>query len=50
LLDAYEVDYVFLGALEAGFSEESRVKFAQLGTLAFEAPGVQIFRIHRSPE
>jgi uncharacterized membrane protein len=50
LLKAYEVDYVFLGALEAGFPEESLAKFAQLGTLAFEAPGVQIYRIHPPAE
>ncbi len=43
LLQAYSVDYVFLGSLETGVAQEA--KFAQLGTLAFEAPGVRIYRI-----
>lgn len=45
LLETYHVDYVFLGSLEAGLSPESRAKFAQIGTLVFEAPGVQIYQV-----
>lgn len=50
LLRAYSVDYVFLGSLELGLSPEARVKFAQLGKLVFEAPGVQIYRILSEPD
>ncbi|MGC8873929.1 MAG: DUF2298 domain-containing protein [Chloroflexia bacterium] len=45
LLRAYSVSYVFLGSLERNLSPPARDKFAQLGTLVFEAPGVQIYRV-----
>lgn len=48
LLDQYGVDYVFIGFLEAYYPPEGLAKFAQLGRLAFEAPGLQIYRIERS--
>ncbi|MGB9724444.1 MAG: DUF2298 domain-containing protein [Chloroflexia bacterium] len=47
LLEQYGVDYVFIGSLEARYAAESLAKFAQLGRLAFEAPGLQIYRIER---
>lgn len=50
LLKAYSVDYVFLGSLELALSPEARAKFAQLGTLVFEAPGVQIYRVRPDPD
>ena len=49
LLRQYGVDYVFLGGLEAGSTVEARAKFAQLGTLVFEEPGIQIYRIPEEP-
>ncbi len=46
LLAQYEVSYVFIGSQElSAYPPESLAKFAQLGTLVFEAPGVQIYRV-----
>ncbi len=45
LLEQYGVDYVFIGSVEAHYPAEGLAKFAQLGRLAFEAPGIQIYRI-----
>ncbi len=47
LLEQYGVDYVFIGFLEAHYPAEGLAKFAQLGRLAFEAPGLQIYWIER---
>jgi len=47
LLEQYGVDYVFVGSLEARYPAESLAKFAQLGRLVFEAPGLQIYQINR---
>ena len=45
LLEQYGVEYVFIGSLEAHYPAESLAKFARLGRLVFEAPGLQIYRI-----
>lgn len=47
LLEQYGVDYVFIGSLEASVFPEGLAKFGQLGTLAFEAPGVKIYQVNR---
>ncbi len=47
LLDQYGVDYIFLGSLELAYSAEGRAKFAQVGTLVFSAPGVEVYRVGR---
>lgn len=49
LLAQYDVSYVFIGSQElAAYSPEALAKFAQLGTLVFEAPGVQIYQVGAS--
>jgi YYY domain-containing protein len=45
LLTEYGVDYVFIGSQEADYAPVVLAKFAQLGTLVFEAEGVQIYQI-----
>jgi YYY domain-containing protein len=47
LLDQYGVNYVFVGFLESSYPPEGLAKFAQIGKLVFESPGVQIYRIAR---
>ncbi len=45
LLEKHGVDYVFVGFAETALTKEGLAKFAQLGVLVFEAPGVQIYQI-----